>query len=84
MKSLNMRHRSNCFKLYCTRSREAISMSDRVTTRNGVSVRWTKHSVVGCKRTPWRNGTPSKESSLNGMSSSKVSPFCSSNEWGGI
>lgn len=49
-------------------------MSARVTTKNGGSDRWTRHSVVGCSLTLVRNGTPSNESSRKGMSGSKGSP----------
>ena len=75
MKSLNMKTRSNCLSPYCTRSNDAISISARVTTRKGGSVRCTKHSVVGCKRLLVRKGTPSKDNSRKGISSSRVSPF---------
>lgn len=80
VKSLKMRTRSNCLSPYWTRSREAISISDNVTTRNGGSVRWTKHSVVGCKRALMRNGTPSNDSSRKGMSTSNVSPSYSEDQ----
>lgn len=75
VKSLKINTRSNCFNPYWTRSSEAISISDRVTTKKGGSVRWTKHSVVGCNRALVRNGTPSNDNSLNGTSNSRVSPF---------
>jgi hypothetical protein len=41
-----------------TRSRCAISMSKRVTTKNGVSVKQTRQSVDGCNNTFERKGTP--------------------------
>ena len=74
MKSLKMKTRSNCLSPYCTRSRDAISISESVTTKNGGSVRWTRHSVVGCNRAAMREGTPSKDNSRKGMSNSNVSP----------
>ena len=49
---------------YCTRSRWATSMSASVSTRKGGSVRYTSVSVVGCRRTFDRKGTPEKASSV--------------------
>lgn len=76
VKSLKMSTMSNCFSPNWTRSSDAISMSERVTTRKGGSDKCTRHSVVGCKRTFVRNGTPSNDSSRNGISGSSVSPVC--------
>ena len=77
VKSVKTRTISNCFRPHCTRSREAISISLRVTTRNGGSERCTRHSVVGCSLTFVRKGTPSNASSRKGMSASKGSPVYS-------
>lgn len=74
VKSLKTKTRSNCFRPNCTRSKDATSISPRVTTKNGGSDKWTRHSVVGCRRTLVRKGTPSNDSSRNGISGSNVSP----------
>lgn len=70
VKSEKMKTRSKFFKPNWTRSRCAISTSARVMTRNGGSVRCTRQSVVGCKSTFVRKGTPLKPSSRNGTSTS--------------
>lgn len=69
-KSLNTNTRSKFLRPNCTRSKWAISISLSVITRKGGSDRWTRQSVVGCKRTLDRNGTPLKPSSRKGMSTS--------------
>ncbi len=77
MKSLKTKTRSNCLRPNCTRSKDAISISASVTTKNGGSDRWTRQSVVGWRRTFVRKGTPSNDSSRNGISVSSGSPVWS-------
>ena len=70
VKSVKTITMSKFLRPYCTRSRWATSISDRVRTRNGGSVRNTSVSVVGWRSTFARCGTPMKPSSRKGMSTS--------------
>lgn len=76
LKSLNTKTRSKFFKPNWTRSRCAISISLRVMTKNGGSVKCTKHSVVGCSNTLDLKGTPWKPNSRKGISISNRPSLC--------
>ena len=67
-KSLNIMTKSKFLRPNCTRSRCAISISAKVTTKNGVSVKLTRQSVDGNSKTFDRKGTPLKPKFRNGIS----------------
>ena len=59
---LQDQHKIVLFQQKRTRSNEAISISLRVTTRNGTSMGFTRPFIVGCSRTLVLNDNPSRAS----------------------
>ena len=55
-------------------SKQATSISSNLITKNGISVTFIKHVLVGCSKDLILNGAPSKPYSLLGVSKSILSP----------